>query len=744
MINIDAGGSAPLNMSLISATHWISFTLLDGFPSYVKLYNNALNYVQFNGSGLTYSSAGRIASGTISSISEYANGSLLYSIYDPFGASWSAPTLGDYILAGNNDAINTLLFSGDNIVRGSGFGDNLFGLTGADQIIGAAGNDVIDGGIGNDRLDGDSGNDTIYGGDGNDLIYADGIPFYAYSGNDAVYGGAGNDTLHGGQGLNTLAGGIGNDTYDLTLLTPADNTIVESVNEGIDTIITDATTFSLASYANVENVVLASGGNFTVTGNALNNIFKGELYGSYTIDGGGGVDLVSLDFASESGPGPGGTQGLEPVIATINQVTVDGIVRGAFTNVERLQIKGGSVNDSMTGGARADIFYGNGGADTLDGGVGADTLVGGAGHDVYVVDSLSDIVTEISSAHGYDRVQSSVSWTLGSFIERLTLTGSANINGTGNTQINLIEGNTGNNILNGGLGADTVIGGDGNDVYYVDNAGDVVTEAPSEGTDAVFSSVAWTLGADFENLGLTGIANLAGAGNALDNLLLGNAGNNFLNGGLGADRLQGGLGNDLYIVDNAGDVITEAASAGTDIVRSAVSHTLSANVENLALMGTANLNGVGNMSANSLSGNAGANVLAGGGGNDVLSGAVGDDTLYGGGGADWLYGGAGADAFVFNTAFGALHIDSIMDYSVADDTIWLEDSIFASLGATGALTADMFRIGAAAADANDHIIYNATTGALFYDSNGNGAGSQNQIATLTAGLALTASDFLVV
>jgi Ca2+-binding RTX toxin-like protein len=190
-------------------------------------------------------------------------------------------------------------------------------------------------------------------------------------------------------------------------------------------------------------------------------------------------------------------------------------------------------------------------------------------------------------------------------------------------------------------------GGAGDDVYVVDNLGDSVIEGFSEGSDRVQSSVSFTLGADIENLTLTGKGLIFGVGNDLANAITGNAGANNLTGGLGGDTLNGGAGtdtltggdgNDVYFVDNAKDVINELPGEGSDTVNSKVTVDLNAiafaNVDHLTLVGTGAINGTGNADANLLKGNGAANILIGGGGDDTLDGGLGADKLTGGDGSD--------------------------------------------------------------------------------------------------------------
>jgi RTX calcium-binding nonapeptide repeat (4 copies) len=224
----------------------------------------------------------------------------------------------------------------------------------------------------------------------------------------------------------------------------------------------------------------------------------------------------------------------------------DSVINGTGgADVLTSRIEGATVN----GLGGADNLIGQAGNDLLVGGAGNDIMSGGLGDDRFYVDAALDAVSELSGAgSGNDFIFSSVTFTAAANVERLYLTGSANINGTGlDGQVDVIYGNGGKNILDGATGADYLSGGLGDDQYYVNVSADVVTEAAgaAAGFDTIFASGSYTIAANVERLYLLGSAGLSATGrNGQDDFLSGNSGNNIINGLSGKDTIRGGLGND--------------------------------------------------------------------------------------------------------------------------------------------------------------------------------------------------------
>lgn len=544
-------------------------------------------------------------------------------------------------------------------------------------IDGGDGKDTIDGALGNDTLIGGSGDDSLIGGYGNDSLVGG-------QGNDTLTATAGDDVLVGGLGLDRLIAGSGADRFvfsrvaetrlETTLTFNSMDTLVGIDFGGDGVALADSVELPFAVNA------VASGGVLRVSAisfyNAMNSLFVrgqplydtnkaglfsflGEVYlvvsgptrsnnlGAddfiFRVQGfSGTLDTSDFGYSYETV----GSTGLVTVNTTASSYTLTATQNNLlYLGVSNFIGTGNSLDNSITGGD---------GNDTLDGGEGADTLIGGEGNDTYVIDSITDVITE-AAGEGTDTVSTNLAtYTLLSDFENLRYTGAAAFTGTGNAADNSIQGGggddtltglAGNDTLDGGAGADSMNGGTGGDTYVVDNAGDVIVELAGEGTDIVNSRLAaYTLGADLEHLTYIGIGDFTGTGNAAANsvtggagadTLSGDAGDDTLDGGAGIDQLSGGLGNDVYIVNAGIDTITELAGEGTDSVRTALSaFTLAAEVENLAYTGTAAFTGTGNAANNVISG-AGANdTLSGGDGNDSLDGSTGDDSLIGGIGDD--------------------------------------------------------------------------------------------------------------
>jgi Ca2+-binding RTX toxin-like protein len=347
---------------------------------------------------------------------------------------------------------------------------------------------------------------------------------------------------------------------------------------------------------------------------------------------------------------------------------------------------GNALDNAIHGDDYDNTLAGLGGNDRLDGAAGSDTLSGGEGADV-------------------------------------------------------LGGSEGGDSLDGGVGADEMAGGADDDFYVVDDTGDIVIENDDQGYDFVQASISYVLSANVEGLELLSDAATNGTGNALDNEIYGDShantlsgldGNDWLDGAEGDDTLIGGDGDDAYLVGEAGDVVTENADAGYDFVQASISYVLGANVEGLALWSDAATNGTGNALDNEIWGDDHANVLAGLSGNDRLAGGYGDDTLIGG---------DGEDSFVFDAPPAEGGVDTV-DFEAGVDVLVLDSYQFAGLSG-GSLSENSFVVGTAAADADDFIIYDDATGALYFDVDGNGGGAAVQFAQLTTLPTLAASDFLI-
>lgn len=638
--------------------------------------------------------------------------------------------------------------------------ESIVGSTHADRLTGDKAANVIEGGGGADQLDGGLGADTLsYAGSSSGVTVAlNGSGAAAAAGGDAegdiatgfenitgsqksdvltgdagvnvLTGLGGSDTLDGKGGLDILAGGAGDDIY---VLDQAGDKVVELTGEGSDTIRIGA---SYVLGAHVENLELQGSGDVSGTGNELSNIIAGTT-GKNRLDGGGGADSLrggsgddtyvvdnSGDIVTELTE-----EGGDTVEASTSFALSDNLENLVLTGNVAIDGKGNELRNVITGNSGANVIEGGGEADILSGGSGIDTLsyAGSAqGVSVTLVAGKEAVVSGGDAAGdkalGFENV-------------------------LGSAHADVLTGDAGVNVLDGNGGADSLAGGLGNDTYVVDDLDDKTIELDKGGVDTVRASIDWSLadanGAYIENLTLIG-GDLAGTGNALANTLTGTAGANVLDGGLGADKLIGGSGNDTYFVDSTGDKITEAAGAGggIDTVRSSLAaYTLAANVENLELLGSADIAGTGNTLDNRITGNDGANSLTGG---------TGDDTLIGGLGADVLTGGTGKDVFLYLTPTdgGALG-DVIKDYSFAlGDRVQISGVGFGlSPGDLGLTLFEAVASGGASGigNASTRFFYDLAADKLYFDGDGGDRSNGVLLATFsTATTLLSAADIKIV
>jgi serralysin len=371
-----------------------------------------------------------------------------------------------------------------------------------------------------------------------------------------------------------------------------------------------------------------------------------------------------------------------------------------------------SLIENANGGSGNDILKGNTANNTLNGNNGSDSLFGGKGDDV------------LNGGNGND----------------------------------VLHGEDGNDVLIGSgdsSGADIFIGGTGDDVYGVYSSTTIITENAGEGTDSVWIGINnYTLASNVENLYLVG--SLVGNGNAGDNTItgygvgnntiFGKEGNDYLDGGIGNDSLDGGIGNDtliggtdssgvdtivggagddIYAVYNTATVIIENAGEGNESVWAAVSYALTANVEDLYLVG--DINGIGSADNNT-----------------IIGYGIGNNIIDGGDGIDNLFGGAGNDTFILSK----VSADNIGDFGLGSDKLQISASAFGGgLLANISLLSGQLLIGAdatAATDTSQRFIYNSSNGNLFFDADGSAVGAKVKVATLVGSPSLGVGSFSVV
>ncbi|HEY9692375.1 MAG TPA: DUF4347 domain-containing protein [Oculatellaceae cyanobacterium] len=609
---------------------------------------------------------------------------------------------------------------------GTNSSDTLIGGSYQDILIGNGGDDLLDGwgnlvGVPGDIIDGGAGTDTLYSGyfasetnalvinntgatitlsNGGSIKNVERFPYLTTgSGNDSInfnidYSeyintGSGDDTINAGLGAaDSVDGGTG---IDLLIVDYSSNSYTGGMYQGgiynnhssLRAYKDDLGNYDEVTFTNIESFHVIgtiskdylSGGSYNdiLIGNDGNDTLNGGV-GTDTLIGGTGNDIYDVDHVADTVIELA-NEGTDTVYSTISYSLGSNIENLTLQSTSAINATGNELDNSLLGNSAANTLNGGAGNDNLNGGVGADTLIGSTGNDIYYVDHVADTVTELTN-EGIDTVYSTISYSLGSNIENLTLQGTSAINATGNELDNTLLGNSAANTLKGGVGADTLMGGAGNDIYYVDHVADTVTELTNEGTDTVYSTISYSLGSHVEKLTLQGTSAINATGNELDNTLLGNsaantlnggAGNDNLNGGVGADTLMGGAGNDIYYVDHVADTVIELANEGTDTVYSTISYSLGSNIEKLTLQGTSAIDATGNELDNTLLGNSAANTLNGGAGNDTLNGGVGADTLMGGAGNDIYYVDNASDVVIEVINAGSDTVQSSVTWTLGDN-----------------------------------------------------------------------------
>ncbi len=698
-------------------------------------------------------------------------------LYGGLGADILEGGTGDDLMYGDNGVINV-----NGVMDANGD---------ADLMAGGDGNDTLYGGGGADALDGGDGDDVLYGGTGPNLMTG-GV------GNDRFVMDASND----GTG-NAMDGGLGYDVADYSAsngMVPVVGGARTGININMSVPNPAVVAVPFDTFISVEGLIGTRLNDTLVGGATIVNIYVTNPLTGLPVPGPDG--LLQLDLLASTGASAG-FQIADVFGAPL--IGVDALGNPVLVAID-FNIDGGAGNDIVRGGDGNDTLNGGTGADTLAGGIGDDVyVVDNAGDVIYegwtldptsglpIVDVLTGLNVPLLIQDGADRVETTLTNyslnapALRAFLEDLTYTGSSNFTGSGNGLDNILTGNIGNDVLNGLAGLDTLNGGAGNDTLNGGDGNDLLNG--EAGNDSL--------------LGGAGEDQLDGGDGA--DILIGGAGADRLRGGAGADRFvltaaadsgtsnatrdvildftvgtdkidlsqidanpnQGGTQTFAWIADAAAftargqlryrvdlannQVIIEGNTDGNNATAEfSIAITPMTDAAGLQASDFIGVTGGGVTPQNpvggqTLNGTAGRNTLTGTAFADTINGLGGNDTLYGGLGNDTLTGGTGNDVFAFSTAPGVGNVDTITDYNVANDTIWLSRAVFTGIGnANTTLSTAAFVVGSQAADASDRIIYNNLTGALLWDADGAGGVAAVQFAQLSAGLTMTNQEFRVI
>jgi Ca2+-binding RTX toxin-like protein len=683
---------------------------------------------------------------------------------------------------------------GNNTLDGGAGGDTIFGLAGDDLIIGGRDtlasrdiNNTIPVADLPDQTETDDGNDALYGGAGNDTLIGG-------AGDDVLDGGDGNDVMMGQDGVDIFRGGAGVDTVDYSHESPFQLLV------NLETNVASGGTGSGDTFYSIENLIgsddridrfigtsaanhfIGQGGGDFFNGRDGDDILDGGrdgdiLYGeggNDTIIGGAGQDYLDGGAGNDTVVYTGSSAGVTVDLAggTTSGGDADGPVqivgRGTAIRhdiiVDIENAVGSSFDDHLIGNAGANKLSGGSGDDTLTGGAGSDTLNGGDGSDT----------ADYSDATRGVKLDLSRSKSAGdTYISIENLSGSGfNDELRGDRNANTLTGQGGNDTLYGGAGNDTVLG-DFADPADVPPRPGLGTGYATLGPDATNNSIAtafdissnFSLVEDPDIFDSTTV--LHTTVNATGN---GQGGYYSINLAAGAiitidiDHIADPNVHDSWVrlLDSNGNIVAQNDDGGGDpgstngrdsstvfvvqqtgtyyILEGSWSPTAPGDgwAETVPVGSTYELNvSVDFPSETAPPGVAGADKLYGGSGNDLLDGGLG---------ADILTGDAGADSFRFSTELGDGNVDRIKDFNAASDLVLLDNSIFTQVGDDGVLAIGSFHMSRAGVshDADDRIIYDTDSGALYYDADGSGDIDAIQFAQLNRYLDLSADDFIIV